>query len=331
MASEPAAVGKSMANVFISYRRDDSPYVTGRIRERLEARFGRESVFTDVDSIPLGVDFAEVIADRVGRCQALVAVIGPQWLDIGDASGSRRLEDPHDFVRVEIEAALSRGILVIPVLVQGASMPEASRLPETLRSLSTRNGLSVRTDPDFDRDAARLLSALGGSDDGPAGRRFGVWARASVALLGVASLAALMWIVADRGDVGARVKTPPVATVPDWRTATTEMRVVDGVEYFEVDFSQGMTAAAVCRLVGKVPGEFTTRHEVCQAFQPDAALKFALSGDRAVVYCSGQPSGLCADYKNACVVCLECKVGVGVEEWGGRLYGRMYTTCRPSA
>jgi hypothetical protein len=147
--------------LFVSYRREDSADATGRLCDRLTERFGREVVFRDVDSIPLGVDFRRIIEEKVGACQVLLAVIGRDWLTAG-AAGRRRLDDPDDFVRIEIEAALRRDVRVIPVLVGGARMPAAEELPESLREMVFRNGIPLRPDPDFHGDVDRLLQALSG-------------------------------------------------------------------------------------------------------------------------------------------------------------------------
>ena len=138
-----------MTSVFVSYRREDSRHQAGRLYDRLVAHFGPEQVFKDVDSIPLGLDFREVLTERVAGCDVFIAVIGDAWLSIAKKGGKRRLDDPGDFVRIEIEAALSRQIPVIPVLVGEAPVPPAEELPESLRGLSFRNGLPVRPDPDF--------------------------------------------------------------------------------------------------------------------------------------------------------------------------------------
>jgi hypothetical protein len=145
--------------VFISYRRQDSADVTGRIYDRLVQRFAREQIFKDVDSIPLGVDFRSHLEGVVGRCTLLLAVIGPGWLVAAGAKG-RRLDDTSDFVRIEIEAALARDIPVIPILVGGATLPDANELPPALAALTFRNGISVRPDPDFHRDMDRLIAGL---------------------------------------------------------------------------------------------------------------------------------------------------------------------------
>jgi predicted ATPase len=149
-----------MQSLFISYRRSDSDAYTGRLYDRLVATFGKDSVFKDVDSIPLGIDFRSHLNLVVSQCRAVLAVVGTQWLDVRDERGARRLEDRDDFVRIELEAALARGVPLIPVLVSGALMPTAAQLPETLSGFAFRQGTVVRPDPDFHRDMDRLVSSL---------------------------------------------------------------------------------------------------------------------------------------------------------------------------
>src|SRR5271166_5221196 len=112
--------------VFFCYRREGSAFAARAIYDRVAQRVERENVFLDVDNIDLGVDWYNVLTDRVGACDALVAVIGRNWLSTADKDNRRRLDDPDDFVRIEIEAALKRNVRVIPVLVDGAAMPKAS-------------------------------------------------------------------------------------------------------------------------------------------------------------------------------------------------------------
>ncbi len=146
--------------IFISYRRDDSAYVTGHINDLLRKEFGDEAVFTDVDNIPPGADFRSVLGETVSQCQVFLAVMGSGWINAKDREGQRRLLDPADFVRIEIESALERNIPVIPLLVDGVKMPPAEDLPESLRGLAFRNGISVRPAPDFSVDMARLVKYL---------------------------------------------------------------------------------------------------------------------------------------------------------------------------
>jgi len=137
MASTPPAPG----HIFISYRREETAYPAGWLYDRLVEHFGQGQIFKDVDSIALGDDFVEVITAAVARCDVLLALIGDRWLTITSEDGQRRLEDPGDFVRLEIEAALTRGIRVIPVLVDGARMPRAGDLPASLAKLVRRQAL----------------------------------------------------------------------------------------------------------------------------------------------------------------------------------------------
>jgi formylglycine-generating enzyme required for sulfatase activity len=150
------------ARIFISYRRDDSAAAAGRVNDRLEHEFGRESLFMDVDAIPLGVDFVNVLGAEVAKCDVLLAIIGPNWLDAKDEEGNRRLNNQHDFVLIEIAAALTRNIPVIPILLDGTRVPKAGQLPDELKSLARRNGLDVRH-ASFRGDMDRLVRALRGT------------------------------------------------------------------------------------------------------------------------------------------------------------------------
>jgi len=161
-----------MAKVFLSYRRGDSADVTGRIDDRLVDSFGRDNVFKDIDSIPLGVDFREHLTDAVGGCDVLLVVIGEGWLRAEDESGSRRLDDNADFVRIEVEAALQRDIPVVPVLLGNARMPKPEELPPSMQELSFRNATKVRPDPDFHPDMVRIIDGIrkeGHNNPQPAG------------------------------------------------------------------------------------------------------------------------------------------------------------------
>lgn len=148
-----------MPRVFISYRRADSAAFCGRIYDHLCQRFKQRNIFKDVDSIPPGVDFPSFIEQTLARSDVTLVVIGPRWLGASELAGSR-LADPMDFVRMEIETALRLGMAVLPVLVDGAAMPPAETLPESLSQLTRLNALVVRNDPDFRRDMQRVVSAL---------------------------------------------------------------------------------------------------------------------------------------------------------------------------
>jgi hypothetical protein len=145
--------------IFISYRRVDSAGYAGRIYDRLAAHFGKDAIFMDVDTIEAGLDFAEVLENEVKSCDVLVALIGRQWLNIKDAAGKRRLDNPEDFVRIEVAAALRRRIRVIPVLLDGVTMPRSADLPHGLKRLSRRNAVFVEHHS-FHTDANRLIEQL---------------------------------------------------------------------------------------------------------------------------------------------------------------------------
>ena len=145
--------------IFISYRRQETSHLAGRLYDRLIGRFGEGQVFIDVDAIEPGVDFAEEIFRAVAARKVLLAIIGPAWLTAADERGRRRLDDPDDIVRLEIEAALARRVRVIPILVEGAVMPVRDDLPESLVGLARRNALLIRHES-FRYDAGRLVAAI---------------------------------------------------------------------------------------------------------------------------------------------------------------------------
>ena len=137
------AVEAALGGIFISYRRGDFEGQARALSIELANYVGEGSVFIDVDSIALGRDFRQSLHESLELCDAVLALIGPNWLDIRDPAGRRRLDDPDDFVRQEIAAALKRNIPVTPVLLQGASMPAQERLPDDLKDLVFRNGFEL--------------------------------------------------------------------------------------------------------------------------------------------------------------------------------------------
>jgi len=148
-----------MRAIFISYRRDDTEGYAGRLLQDLCERFGKDSVFMDVAGIEPGRDFRRVIEQQVASCGVLLAVIGKAWLSVADERGKQRLNDPHDFVRLETASALKRDIPVIPVLVQQAEMPRAEQLPDDLKDLAFRNSVEL-THARWDSDVELLIAAL---------------------------------------------------------------------------------------------------------------------------------------------------------------------------
>jgi hypothetical protein len=149
-----------MSKIFLSYRRQDSRDITGRIYDRLLRHWEAERIFKDVDNIDPGEDYRDVIDREIAECALFLAVIGPHWLDVKKADGRRRLDDPHDMVRIELETALKRNQRVIPVIVGEGRMPEPEELPEPLKELADRHAFPVRPDPDFHRDMDRLVKLI---------------------------------------------------------------------------------------------------------------------------------------------------------------------------
>lgn len=153
--------------IAISYRRQDSSPVAGRLYDRLQAEFGKGTVFMDFDSIPYGVDFREHIKTTLQRAKVVIAIIGPEWCGGRDPS-NRRIDDPTDFVRLEVASALENGIPIIPVLVNNTPMPDAKSLPPELEGLAFRNGLALDTGIDFHHHTDRLIAGIHRVVDPPA-------------------------------------------------------------------------------------------------------------------------------------------------------------------
>jgi tetratricopeptide (TPR) repeat protein len=203
--------------IFINYRRDaDSIPMAGRLQDRLAQTFGPKKIFMDVDHIPVGADFVKYLNSQVAECDAMLVVIGPNWLNAKDESGGRRLDNPDDFVALEIAAALARDIPVIPVLVDGARMPKESELPDSLKLLHRRQAVEVRHGY-FGRDAealiGRMLAVLGneGRSWKTVGARLGFnearpWKAAGAALGILTALALLIWM--------AEIFRPPSVNSP---------------------------------------------------------------------------------------------------------------------
>ena len=148
-----------MRKIFISYRRDDAEEAAGRLSDHLVNQFGRENIFMDVDGIDPGRDFRKVIDETLIQCDVLLGVIGKNWLDTKDETGRRRLDDASDFVRLEIASALRRDIPVIPVRVQGASIPKPDQLPDDLKDFSYRNSVEL-THERWNSDVQALVEKL---------------------------------------------------------------------------------------------------------------------------------------------------------------------------
>ncbi len=180
-----------MPDIFISYRRDDTSGYAGRLYDQISAHFGKEHVFMDVATIEPGSDFVQVLDEKVGTCDSLIALIGKNWLTTKDAEGHLRLASPEDFVSAEIAAALKRNVEVIPVLVGGAKMPQQAELPQQLQFLARHQALEV-SDARFTRDVQDLIAALE-NRPGQKTARLPKWGIFSLACLVCAAIGIGIW------------------------------------------------------------------------------------------------------------------------------------------
>ena len=215
-----------MPRLFLSYRREDTAGYAGRLSDGLTSRFGRSQVFRDIDAIPAGVNFVKNTDEAIAACDYVLLLIGDKWLSAGAKAGGRRLDDPDDFVRREIEAAISGDVPLIPVLVEGAQMPSAAELPPTIGSLAYVNALEL-TDKRWEYDFNKLIGAVSGKSSGRAvpglPRRLYSWKRRwrqTAAALVVIALLGLGYILVSGGS---RPAPPPPAHI-DARVVSVDLR-----------------------------------------------------------------------------------------------------------
>ena len=209
------------SNIFINYRRQLDAGIAGRIYDHLSQSLPGASIFMDVDKLSPGDDFEAALARSLSSCKVLLAIIGPQWAETTAGSGQKRLNDPDDFVRKEIRAALDSGVRVIPVLVNGAKMPDKSALPADLQGLAKRQAMEVRHER-FSADVGALASAI--ADTTP-GARPSRWRTFALAASAAAALGAVLYFyVAPRLEFrqplpGSAVKTTGCKPEFVWRNA----------------------------------------------------------------------------------------------------------------
>src|SRR5215510_2364408 len=178
--------------IFISYRRSDSAAIVGHIYERLAARYKAESVFRDINKMPLGKNFYDHIKEELSGCDVVLVVVGPQWLAI-DAQGHSRIQQSDDPVRLEVEAALQSGATVIPVMVDDAAIPKATDLPESLKTFPALAGTRINVE-DFDHHLERLMQSIDGvlEQRGKFVVSFPRWALRAAAASALTAIAALV-------------------------------------------------------------------------------------------------------------------------------------------
>ena len=148
-----------MIGIYLSYRRKDAAAYAGRLFDHLGQHFGPGSVFRDIDTIRRGEDFAQAIESALNACDVVLVVIGNTWATGTGQDGRRRLDDPKDWVRLEVAAALRRNVLVVPVLVDGARLPDPASLPEELQPLCGRNACEL-SDLRWSFDVGELVKDL---------------------------------------------------------------------------------------------------------------------------------------------------------------------------
>lgn len=178
--------------IFISYRRADAAGDAGRLSDHVQKRFGADRVFLDIDTIEPGTDFVKVLHQSLEETAVMLVVIGPRWTSVQADDGSRRIDAADDFVRMEVEAALRRDIPVVPVLVQGATVPRPEDLPPSLAGLSKRQAAAL-DHAEFHDDAERLCDRIARVVEPEPATRSGAlrrwWPAAAVLAAAVAVLA----------------------------------------------------------------------------------------------------------------------------------------------
>jgi TIR domain len=205
------------STIFISYRRDDTAGFAGRLYDRLADRFSGDRVFMDIDTIRPGHEFAADIEQALSECAACIVLIGPRWTTIASADGGRRLDDPTDFVRLEVAAAIRRGVPLFPVLVDGAASPPAASLPEEIRGVAARQSIELSSER-WNYDVGRLLLALDEATGRATKRRTRrhrppTWVALTGAALLIVATGALVWLwsspeAADDTTTGACGRAP---------------------------------------------------------------------------------------------------------------------------
>jgi TIR domain len=253
-----------MASIFVSYRREDSAGHAGRLFDQLKLRFGQKNVFWDVSgSIEPGEPFDGAIERAVASCDALLAIIGPTWVTSADAEGKRRIDDPHDFVRLEIGKALRRNVRVVPVLVHRATMPRMEELPGDLQPIARHQAIEL-SDSRWDHDVSQLIQSL----DRKIGRQ-DWWQRlwrpiavaAAVVFLSAGGVG--LWVIqqerdttpvvpqpssAERTPSGEAVSRTPSRSQGDDTTGAPELVAVPDVERLPLDVARTRLAEAQLRV-----------------------------------------------------------------------------------
>lgn len=252
-----------MAGVFISYRKSDSAGFTGRLFDHLSRHFGPEQVFMDVDDIARGADYPQVIEGAVGQASAMVVVIGRQWLACTDARGNRRLDDPADWVRNEVAAGLRREILVLPVLVDGATMPAADQLPPDIARLAFKQAGEISNSRwEYDlgqvtQSLERVVTPAAGTTPNRTTKRLGT-ALVGAALAGTVVMGLLYALAPEPNPRPGLVAAPPAASAaaPASSSSTSSTAGTTGTGSDPAPGSAPETPAAPARDPADLTGEW---------------------------------------------------------------------------
>lgn len=243
------------SHIFLSYRHEDTVGYTGRLHEDLARIFGAMNVFKDSSSIPPGAPFPKYIETELAKTTVLVAVIGKQWLSLRNEQ-VRRIDEPSDFVREEIRIALERGLPVIPVLVQGASMPRREELPQAIAQLAEYQAIEV-SDTRWDYDVGRLASAIA--------RSLNLWKAAAVAAIILGSMALATWLYTGTSLPGSYRCTSGDVTMPGCvieKSAGSGLQITFYGPTHEagklVDAYHGEIAAAHCGFSALIVNDFSS-------------------------------------------------------------------------
>lgn len=235
--------------IFISYRRGDTAGRAGRLFDVLVSRLGGRNVFQDVAAIAPGTDFPQQVADAIAKSDAALVVIGSEWLTIRGPDGTRRLDEPGDYVRGEIGAALAAEVPVVPVLVGDAELPAPGDLPEELRPLVNRQAARIRDDS-WHQDVDALVRRLEGESVVETPRRR--WPMLAGAVTVVVALAAISWIWSNRdgddddgGDSVASEPPPCVRPGDSWRSIGLAANpTAEGVDHIDRTFVATVESAS---------------------------------------------------------------------------------------
>ncbi len=221
-----------MAGVFISYRRGDGAGFAGRLYDRLAEIYPADRIFLDVDNLTVGQDFVGALEEKVHACDVFLCIIGPAWLEAEGKDGRRRLDNPDDFVRLEIETALAAGKLVAPILIDDAVMPRRDQLPESLHALTRRHALRISHES-FSSDTDQLIRSLGGVIPAPAGASAERQQAAAGAAAGPAARVRLPFLLG-----GALAVTLVALAVAVWLLVSSSQEAVDRA----LDYAQAWQA-----------------------------------------------------------------------------------------